>query len=356
MTILFKILLFLVIFGTIVIAHELGHFLLAKAGGIRVNEFFIGMGPTILHYTKGETKYSLKLFPIGGACVFEGEDGIYKDGEEQKEAVEGAFPSASVWTRISTVAAGPLFNFLLAFVFALIVVGAGGSDRPVVGALMEGYPAEAAGLQQGDIITRINGERVRLYREVSLISLLNAGEPMEIQYERNGEKNTVLLTPQYDETTGRYFIGLQGAGEYVDCRSANIIPYSIYEVRYWFKYTFKSLGMIVKGKVTKDDISGPVGVAQIIGDNYDVAKEYGVTSVVLTMMNIAILLSVNLGVVNLLPLPALDGGRLVFLFVEAVRGRPIPPEKEGMIHFAGFVALIILMVLVMFNDVMRLFS
>lgn len=356
MTFLFKILLFLIIFGTIVIAHEFGHFLLAKAGGIKVNEFFVGMGPTLFHFTKGGTKYSLKLLPIGGACVFEGEDGIYADDKEHKEEVEGSFLSASVWTRISTVAAGPIFNFLLAFVFALIVVGAGGSDKPVVGGLMEGYPAEEAGLQAGDVITHMNGERIRLYREVSLISILNGGEPIEIQYERNGAEGTAVIKPQYDEETGRYYIGLLGAGEYVEGRSANIIPYSIYEIRYWFKYTFKSLGMIFQGKVTKDDISGPVGVAQIIGDNYEVAKEYGTTAVVLTMMNIAILLSVNLGVINLLPLPALDGGRLVFLLIEAVRGKPIPPEKEGMVHFAGFVALMVLMVFVMFNDIMRLFS
>lgn len=359
MTFLLKLLLFLVIFGTIVISHEFGHFLLAKAGGIKVNEFYVGMGPTLFHFTKGETKYSLKLFPIGGACMFEGEDGIYADGEEHTEGrghTEGSFLAASVWTRISTVAAGPIFNFLLAFLLALIVVGKGGSDKPVVMGLMEGYPAQEAGLEEGDFITHINGERVRLYREVSLISVLNAGETLEISYERAGEKGTAVVVPRYDEAAGRYYIGLQGAGEYVECSLQNIIPYGFYEVRYWFKYTLKSLGMIVKGRVSKEDVSGPVGVAQMIGDNYEVAREYGLSAVILTMMNIAILLSVNLGVINLLPLPALDGGRLVFLLVEAVRGKPIPPEKEGMVHFAGFVALMLLMVFVMFNDVMRLFS
>lgn len=356
MTFLFKILLFCIIFGAIVIAHELGHFLLAKAGGIKVNEFYVGMGPTLFHFTKGDTKYSLKLLPIGGACVFEGEDGIYADGEKRTEHTEGSFLSASVWTRISTVAAGPIFNFLFAFLLALVVVGVGGSDKPVVMGLMDGYPAKEAGLEVGDVITHINGERIRLYREVSLASILNAGEALEIAYERDGETGTAVITPQYDDAAGRYYIGLQGTGEYVECRSANIVPYSFYEVRYWMKYTLKSLGMIVQGKVSKDDVSGPVGVAQMIGDNYEVAKEYGTTSVVLTMINIAILLSVNLGVINLLPLPALDGGRLVFLIIEAVRGKPIPPEKEGMVHFAGFVALMILMVFVMFNDITRLFS
>ncbi|WP_331475769.1 site-2 protease family protein [Eisenbergiella massiliensis] len=141
----------------------------------------------------------------------------------------------------------------------------------------------------------------------------------------------------------------------MDCRNAGIFKYSYYEVRYSLRATIKSLGMLIQGKATKDDISGPIGVAQVIGEVKEQAEPYGIWVVILNMINIALLLSVNLGVMNLLPLPALDGGRLVFLIIEAIRGKPVPPEREGMVHFAGFVVLMILMVFVMFNDISRFF-
>lgn len=347
------IILFLLIFGVIVISHELGHFLLAKKNGIRVVEFAVGMGPTLFHFQKGETIYSVKILPIGGACIYDGEDGLKsKDGEID----EGSFLSAGVWARISAVAAGPLFNFLLAFILALVIVAFTGSDRPVIQEVAPGGAAEAAGMRAGDLITEINGENIHLYRQVNLISALNKGEALEIEYVRAGEKNSVTLKPLYDSSAGRYYIGLMGAGEYFKCNALQVFQYSFYELEYWVNATFKSLGMLFTGQVTKDDMAGPVGIAQIVGETYQEVKPYGISSVIFSMMNIAILLSVNLGILNLLPFPALDGGRLVFLFIEAIRGKPIPPEKEGMVHFAGMAALMILMVFVLFNDISRLFS
>lgn len=346
------ILLFVLIFGLIVISHEFGHFLLAKLNGIRVVEFAVGMGPTLFHFTKGETKYSLKAFPIGGACMFDGEDGVMAENGVKDEH---SFLSAGVWARISAVVAGPLFNFILAFLLALIIVAFSGSDRPVVRMVSPGGAAEAAGMREGDLITGIDGDKIHLSRQVSLISALNRGEEMIIEYERDGVKNKVAVTPYYDKEEGRYYIGLS-PGEYFKCTSFEVFQYAFYEVEYWVDATFKSLKMLFSGRVTKDDVAGPVGIAQIVGETYEEVKPYGLGSVVLSMMNIAILLSVNLGILNLLPVPALDGGRLVFLLVEAVRGKPIPPEKEGMVHFAGMVVLMLLMVLVLFNDISRLFS
>ena len=354
MTGFISIILFIIIFSTIVVAHEFGHFILAKANGIRVLEFSVGMGPTICGFTKGETKYSLKLLPFGGACMFDGEDGL--NMEDGKAPDEGSFLAANVWARISSVAAGPIFNFILAFLFSLIVVGYCGSDLPVLNEVTEGGAAEAAGLQSGDIIKEINGENIHLYREISLISMVNQGESMEIVYERDGQKYETTLNPIYDESAGRFYMGIYGAGEYQKHSGFGLIKYSAYEVQYWMRATIKSLTMMLQGNVSKDDVSGPVGIAQIVGETYEETKEYGVSSVVLSMMNIAILLSVNLGVINLLPLPALDGGRLVFLFVEVIRGKPVPPEKEGMVHFIGLVVFMILMVLIMYNDIMRLFG
>ena len=347
------IILFLVIFGIVVISHEFGHFIIGKKNGIRVVEFAVGMGPTLFSFTKGETKYSLKLLPLGGACMFDGEDGVAAEDGVQDEH---SFLSANVWARISTVFAGPLFNFLLAFVFSLIIVAFTGTDRPIVQELMENSAAGEAGIQVGDEIISINGERIHLYREVSLISALNKGQTMDIVIKRDGEKHEVALTPRYSEEDGRYYIGLVGAGEYMKCNPAQVFQYGWYEVKYWVKATYKSLLMLLQGQATKDDVSGPIGIAQFVGDTYEEVKPYGISSIIFTMMNIVILLSVNLGIMNLLPLPALDGGRLVFMFIEVIRGKPISPEKEGMVHFAGLVVFMILMVFIMYNDIARIFQ
>lgn len=345
------IILFLIIFGIVVISHEFGHFIIGKRNGIRVVEFAVGMGPTLFSFQKGETKYSLKLLPLGGACMFDGEDGV---AEEGGVIDEHSFIRANVWARIATVFAGPFFNFILAFAFSLILVAFTGADRPVVQKITEDSAAEAAGILAGDEIRRINGERVHIYREVSLISALNQGETMEIEIERGGEIFNITLTPAYSEADGRYYIGFTGSGELIKCNPAQVFQYGAYEVRYWIKATYKSLIMLLQGRAKKEDVSGPIGIAQFVGDNYEEAKEYGTSTVIFTMMNIVILLSVNLGIFNLLPIPALDGGRLVFMFLEVIRGKPIPPEKEGMVHFAGLVVLMILMVFVMYNDIMRI--
>ena len=221
---------------------------------------------------------------------------------------------------------------------------------------MEGYPADEAGMEPGDVITRMNDERIYLAREIYINTYLNGDKPMEIEYERNGELFTTQLVPKYSEESGRHLIGLQGYGEAVEAKGLSVFKYAYYEVRYSFLSTIKSLAMLVRGEASKDDVSGPVGIAQVIGEVAEEATPYGPLVLLLNLANIAMLLSVNLGVLNLLPLPALDGGRLVFMLIEAVRGKPIPPEKEGMVHFAGFVALMVLMVFVMYNDIVRLFA
>lgn len=349
------IIVFVLVFGVVVIAHELGHFLIAKLNGIKVVQFSIGMGPDIVKFTKGETKYVLKLLPIGGACMCEGEDGIYtkdQDGDGQKP--EGAFNDANVWSRIATVFAGPFFNIILAFLLSLIVVGFSGESIPIINALTEGYPAEEAGLREGDVITKIDGERIYLQGEVTIASALSGGEPMEIEYERDGQKYSTVITPKFSEQDNRYYLGF-AIGETVQCKGFDLIRYSAYEVRYWLKVTVKSLLMLVQGKLSANDLSGPVGIAAMIDETIEVTKPYGLPTVVINMINFAVLLSVNLGVMNLLPLPALDGGRLLFMFIEVVRGRPVSPDKEGMVHFIGFVALMILMVFVLYNDIARFF-
>ena len=347
-----SIILFLIIFLVVVIAHEFGHFIVAKKNGIRVVEFFIGMGPSLFSFQKGETKYSLKLFPVGGACMFEGEDGLEK---EKGEISERAFPNAPVWARVATIFAGPLFNFLVAFVMAVILVSVCGITTPEVLSVSEDGRALQAGMQVGDVITKINGKSVHLGGEVTLISQLNTkGETLTITYERNGQEGTAVINPSYDEATGRYYMGV-GIGGYLKCNVPQTFEYAFYTMKFYVESTFKSLGMLVTGQLSKDDVSGPVGLVKVVDEVYDSAKVYGAIDVLLNMMEIALLLSVNLGIMNLLPFPALDGGRLVFLLIEAFRGKPIPPEKEGMVHLAGMMALMVLMVLVFFNDITKFF-
>lgn len=375
------IILFIIIFSIVVISHELGHFLIGRKNGIRVVEFSVGMGPTLFSFVKGGVKYSLKLLPIGGACMYDGEDGMEQEaagsmhrraGVERQaalptestnvgdyrtdiEAPGVSFLEAGVWQRIAAVFAGPFFNFILAFVVAVVLTALTGADLPVIGQLSENSAAGAAGMQAGDRITQIDHEKIHFYREVMVISSLNRGETMEVHYERNGEKGVAHVQPQYDEQAGRYYMGFVGAGEYLKCNPLQVFQYGFYEVEYYVKTTYKSLGMLLRGRVTKDDVSGPIGIAQFVGESYEQAEEnYGTSSAILTMLEIVVLLSVNLGILNLLPLPALDGGRLLFMFVEVVRGKPVSPEKEGMVHFAGLVVLMVLMVFVMYNDIMRL--
>jgi regulator of sigma E protease len=343
-----NIVIAIIIFSIIIIFHELGHFWLAKANGIQVNEFSLGLGPTIVGFTKGETKYSIKLLPFGGACMMEGED----DSSDNPRA----FTSKSVWARISVVFAGPFFNFIMAFLCAFIITCCVGYDEATLSGVIDGYAAQEAGLMEGDTITKMNGHKIHFYREVSAYSLFHTGETVEIEYVRDGEKHTAVLTPKYDEETGRYLYGVIGNYAYTKGNVLDSAVNSLYEVRYWIYTTLQSLKMLVTGGASVNDLSGPVGIVQNMGEVYDESvSSGGYYAAFINMLNWVVLLSANLGVMNLLPIPALDGGRLVFLLVEAVRRKRIDPEKEGYVHMIGIILLMLLMVFVMFNDIRKLF-
>lgn len=335
----------LIIFSAIVIFHELGHFLLAKWNGIEVIEFSLGMGPRLLSHVWGDTRYSLKLLPIGGSCQMV--------GEEEASDSEGAFGNKSVWARIAVVAAGPVFNFILAWVLALIIVGSVGYDNTMVDIIPDSAAAEA-GMEDGDQIISINGSRTWLYREVSLYSSLHQGQTATVVFERNGEKQTVVLTPKQSDT-GAYLYGFSRTVQREKGGALETVGYSCAEIRYWLKATVESLKMLIGGQVGLEEMSGPVGIVSTIGDTYKESRVDGWYYVTMNMIMIAILLSVNLGVMNLLPIPALDGGRLVFLILEAIRGKAIPQEKESMVQFAGFVLLMGLMAVILFSDLHKLF-
>ena len=425
-----KILIALLVFSVIVLFHELGHFLLAKRNGIAVTEFSLGMGPRLLSTEKGGTRYSLKLFPIGGSCMMVGED--------EDDDSEGSFNNASVWARISVVAAGPIFNFILAFVFAMIITSVVGYDPARVLQVTEGSPAAQAGLKEGDIIKEFQGRHISIGRDLDSYMTLHGlkDEEISLTYERDGKKHDIQFQANSES---RYMLGFTYLSEGIPeitqvmlnsaMTKAGVMPgdiireingtavadsqeiqaylqehpldgteitlgierdgkvetisaspqmtkhvdsgfiyniyrektnflgvmkYSAVEVRYWVSTTVESLMMLIKGQFSVNDLSGPVGIIDVIGDSYEEAKSEGAMMVWMQMLYWAILLSANLGVMNLLPIPALDGGRLVFLLIESVRKKRLNPNVEGMIHFAGFVLLMMLMVFVMFNDFRRL--
>lgn len=422
----------LIVFSIVVVIHELGHFLLARKNGVSVTEFSVGMGPRLVSFTRGGTRYSLKLFPIGGSCMMVGEDELSDD--------PNAFNKKSVWARISVIFAGPLFNFILAFLLSLFVIGYVGYDPALAVGVDEGSPAAEAGLAVGDLITEFGGKKITIGREMTNYLQFHPldGSPVEVAYERDGKKYETVITPvnrdsyrlgftymsgdvaaeisavteneplaQAGAKPGDVILAVNGqavangtelnqymnqnpladepvtlllsrGGEELTLTATPVysgssyysglaynqgrmrtgvlgtLKYSLNEVKFWITSTVEGLGQMITGKVSKDDIAGPVGIVDMIGNTYEQSKKDGLFYILLNMANISILLSANLGVINLLPIPALDGGRLVFLIIEAIRGKPIAPEKEGIVHLIGFVALMLLMVLVLFNDISRI--
>jgi regulator of sigma E protease len=341
------IIIAILLFSFIIIFHELGHFLLAKANGIRVDEFSLGLGPTLIGKQIGETKFSLKLLPFGGACMM-GED----DADDMSE---GSFNSKSVWARISVIAAGPAFNLILAWIFCVIIILSVGYRSAEISGVSEGYSAAEQGMQAGDVIKEINGRNVHIWDDVSLYTLTHPNETsLEVVYERDGEEYTAVIEPRQLEGDATPKLGVT-SGEVVKPGILGAFQYGVYTVKYWINYTFDSLRMLVTGQLGIKDMSGPVGIVSAVDSVYQASAPSGIAAVILNMLNFGVLVTANLGIMNLLPIPALDGGRLVFLIIEAVRRKRVPPEKEGMVHFAGFAALMVLMVVVMFNDIVKLF-
>jgi regulator of sigma E protease len=427
----------------------LGHFLIAKKNGIFVTEFSVGMGPRLISLVKtakgyrprfllsqrdfehtlewkDNTKYSLKVLPIGGSCMMLGEDETIDD--------DRAFNKKNVWERISVIIAGPLFNFILAFILAMILTGVVGYDQAKVSVVEDNSPATVAELMPGDLITEINGshidnardletyyyfnpisERVlnityirdgvehktkvapraiKLYRigldffptdssgdfvitdnlplaeaglikgdviiKINNVSVKNGIEMSDylekyplsdkavtVTYIRNGIENIVKVTPV------PYVIYNSGFNVFINREKlgiTGIFKYSAIEVKYLVVSTIESIGQLINGNLSSDELAGPVRIVNTIGETYEKSKSQGGLMILINLVYISIILSANLGVMNLLPIPALDGGRLVFLLLEVFRGKPIEQTKEGIVHMIGLVALMILMVFVVFND------
>ncbi len=429
-----KIIITILLLGIVIFIHELGHFLLAKKNGITVTEFSLGMGPRLITFVKNGTRYSIKIFPIGGSCMMLGEDEDIED--------EGAFHKKGVGARFSVIFAGAFFNFILAFILSLVVIGAVGIDDPDVLELKEDSAVYEAGLREGDRIKKINGKAIHFSKEIDLYFFFNpiTDDPIDLVYERDNKSYETTIYPKplsdyyklgiyYRADSDKAIItrvdpklpfGQAGVAEGDIIKSINGTPlmtgqdmvdyfdenpisdlaldviylhkgeekhasvtpklitddyslgtfYNVYrekvspvkavknsffEVKYNIVYTIESIKFLITGKAGIEEISGPVGIVSVVDNIMEQTEKESIGIRLLNLANFATLLSANLGVMNLLPFPALDGGRLVFLILEAIRRKPVPKDKEAIVHFVGLALLMLLMVVVLYNDIRKIF-
>lgn len=322
---------FIIVFGMLVFIHEFGHFATAKMAGITVHEFALGMGPKIFSYQGEETLYSLRALPIGGYVRMEGED------EESDK--DGSFSQKSPWKRLAVIAAGPFMNFVLAIIVITALFMMDGFPVNKIGELIDGAPAQAAGLQIGDEIIMIDGKDVGSWDDV--VTTISGAETdtLEVTIVRDGMKKNLTIQATTEEDTGRRIIGIRPMFEKDLLLS---IKYSFMGVFFTIQAILQYLGSLLMGQGDFSQVSGPVGIYNAVSQ----ASQTGLKSI----LNITGMLSINLGLINLLPFPALDGGRIIFIGLEILRGKPIDQEKEGFVHFIGFVILMTLMVLLVMKD------
>lgn len=328
------ILVAFIVFGLLVVFHELGHFAVAKLVGIKVHEFAIGMGPRIFKIKKRETEYSLRILPIGGYVKMEGEDEASSDA--------GSFNNKPVWARMAVLIAGPFMNFVLAILLFAMIFYSLGFPTTIISQVTSGFPAEQAGLQSGDQITSINGDAIKSWDQIVKRINENRDEELSITLLREGIEKKFQITPVISKETNQAIIGIAPVMEKSVIQSITV---SVDRMFFIIGGMMEFLGKLFGGKASTEDVVGPVGIIHLVGE---AAK----TSIY-NVMSLAGLISINLGIVNLIPIPALDGGRLLFILFEGISGRPIDPEKEGFIHLIGFVLLMVLMLFIAYKDIIR---
>ncbi|MCI7232836.1 MAG: RIP metalloprotease RseP [Oscillospiraceae bacterium] len=333
------------IFCVIVVVHEFGHFIVARKCGIDVQEFAIGMGPVIFKKQGKHTLFTLRLLPLGGFCSM---------GEDEESDNENSFRNKSVWRKIAVIAAGAIMNLILGFILSLIIfLVAGKVTTTIIAEIVPGSGCETAGMAVGDRITKVNG--LHIFTANDIIYELRNDEDgvLDFVVERDGEKltfNGVKFGLTVDEETGERVLNYDFKVYMKNMTAAELLPAAANKFMYYSRLILMSLRDLISGKYGLNNLQGPVGIVTVISES---AQESGFD--VGYLLDIAMLISVNVGIFNLLPLPALDGGRLVFLIIEAIRRKPIKAETEGMVHFAGFALLMLLMIIVTFNDVKNIF-
>lgn len=336
----------IIVFGLIIAIHEFGHFIAAKSSGVRVNEFAIGMGPQILKKKKGDTTYSLRLFPIGGFCAMEGEDEDSND--------ECALNNKSVGKRFKILIAGAAMNLILGIVIVLILNIMQPSFATMsIADFQQNATSQSSGLRVDDKFVEINGLNIYSDLDLSYALMSDKDGVYDVKVLRDGEKVT-LSDVTLEKINDNIIIDFK---VYPGKRTAgNVVTRAFTRSFSIGRLVWISLGDLITGNFEMNELSGPVGIVSIIGDNVKPAPGQSAKDAVENILNILAFITINVGIMNLLPLPALDGGRILFLIIEVVRGKPVKPEHEGMVHTIGIVILLALMVLVTFNDIVKLIS
>lgn len=323
----------IIIFCLLIFVHELGHFISAKSVGIKVNEFALGMGPQLLHFKKGDTEYSLRALPIGGFCKMEGED---EDSDD-----ESAFNKKPLFAKAIVIVAGSLMNLILAVVILSIIVYSIGIPTNVIKEVSSGNPAQVAGLQAGDKIIQINQQKIKEWDEIINAIDKSTGDSLTVVVERKG-KELSLVSGVTKAEDGRRIIGI--SPEFTKNPGKAIVE----GVKSTYNMGVKmveAIGQLITGEVSTKALTGPVGIVYIVGDTAKMGIIY--------VANLTALISLNLAIVNMLPFPALDGGRLLFMIIRKFTGKAISDETEGKIHFAGLILLFGLMIYITFQDIGR---
>lgn len=349
MTVLFNILLFIIILTIIIAIHEFGHFIWAKITGVYVYEFAIGMGPKVFSKQYGETVYSIRAIPFGGFCQLAGED--LDEDDSKKVPKNKRLQNKNCFERFLIMVFGPLNNFILAVIllFFLALVWGGTTMEPIISEVEKGSAVEKAGLEVGDKVIEVNGQKVKTSDDLSLyIAMADPTKKNDITVLRDGKEIDLKVKPKKvvkdDAVSYKYGIGIKqkktkGFG--------NAIVYTVKKTGSIFKQMFITVKSLFTGGVKVSQLSGPVGIYSVVGEQ----AKTGLANIIYLVA----FLSINVGFINLLPIPAFDGGHILFIIIEMIKGSPVKPEIENKIHTIFLMLLLLLMLVVTFNDILRLF-
>lgn len=345
------ILIGILLFEILIISHEWGHFVTAKTFGVKVNEFALGMGPKIFSVQRGETNFSIRLFPFGGFCAMEGEDETSNNPR--------AFNNIKPWKRMIVLAAGATMNLIFGFILTLIMMAQSNSFiSNTVSGFAENATSHACGLQEGDEILKVNGTHVFTSKDISFAILTSEKNSFDFKVRRNGEK-TELKNIEFEtveKEDGTKAIKIDFKLDKIPKSFFTVIKEAFLDIISTVQITWLSLIGIITGKFSLKEITGPVGMVSMIGTATSKGLEVSLWAAINNMVSVVALIALNLGIMNLLPLPALDGGRIVFALFEQLTGKKISEKYEGLVHTVGFILLMIFIALITFHDITRLFK